>query len=109
MPAFTLGARYVLARQFDAESVIEQIDAEQVTHIMMVPSQIVAMLNAPNFDPARLRSLQMVLSLGRAAVGRPQGPARAGPCRASSTNCTDSPRVSSRFSIAKMPSRNVAR
>lgn len=64
MPAFTLGARYVLARQFDAESVIEQIDAEQVTHIMMVPSQIVAMLNAPNFDPARLRSLQMVLSLG---------------------------------------------
>jgi len=64
MPAFTLGARYVLAKQFDAESMIELIDSEQVTHTMMVPSQIVAMLNAPNFDPARLRSLKMILSLG---------------------------------------------
>lgn len=64
MPAFTLGARYVLARQFDAKAMIEQIDAEQVTHTMMVPSQIVAMLNAPNFDPARLGSLKMILSLG---------------------------------------------
>jgi long-chain acyl-CoA synthetase len=31
---------------------------------MLVPSQIVAILEAPSFDPARLASLQMVLSLG---------------------------------------------
>jgi acyl-CoA synthetase (AMP-forming)/AMP-acid ligase II len=31
---------------------------------MMVPSQIVAMLDAPGFDPGRLDSLRMLLSLG---------------------------------------------
>ncbi|TVT70733.1 MAG: AMP-binding protein [Denitromonas halophila] len=64
MPAFTLGARYVLAERFDAAAMIDTIAAEGVTHTMMVPSQIVAMLNAPNFDPARLQSLEMLLSLG---------------------------------------------
>ena len=64
MPAFTLGARYVLAERFDAGQAIETIANEGVTHTMMVPSQIVAMLNAPNFDPARLQSLEMLLSLG---------------------------------------------
>ena len=32
--------------------------------LLRVPSQIVALLNAPNFDPARLQSLEMLLSLG---------------------------------------------
>ncbi|TVO67610.1 class I adenylate-forming enzyme family protein [Denitromonas ohlonensis] len=64
MPAFTLGARYVLAERFDAAATIDTIAAEGVTHTMMVPSQIVALLNAPNFDPARLQSLEMLLSLG---------------------------------------------
>jgi acyl-CoA synthetase (AMP-forming)/AMP-acid ligase II len=31
---------------------------------MMVPSQIIAMLNAPNFSPQKLESLEMILSLG---------------------------------------------
>lgn len=64
MPSFTVGARYVLAERFDAQAMIDTIAAEGVTHTMMVPSQIVAMLNAPNFDPARLQSLEMLLSLG---------------------------------------------
>ncbi|TVO59108.1 class I adenylate-forming enzyme family protein [Denitromonas halophila] len=64
MPSFTLGARYVLAERFDAAATIDTIAAEGVTHTMMVPSQIVALLNAPNFDPARLQSLEMLLSLG---------------------------------------------
>ncbi len=37
---------------------------ERVTHVMMVPSQIVAVMNAPNFSPAKLASLQMLGSVG---------------------------------------------
>ncbi|WP_313951815.1 AMP-binding protein [Accumulibacter sp.] len=64
MPCFYLGARYVLQRQFDAEEAIEIIAREGVTHTMMVPAQIIALLNAPNFSPDKLASLQMILSLG---------------------------------------------
>ena len=49
MPCFYLGARYVLQRQFDATEAIEIIARERVTHTMMVPAQIIAVLNAPNF------------------------------------------------------------
>ena len=64
MPAFHLGATYILQRQFDAAAMIETIAREQVTHIMVVPAQIIALLDSPAFDPARLASLQMILSLG---------------------------------------------
>lgn len=64
MPCFYLGARYVLQRQFDPEEAIEIIARERVTHTMMVPAQIIAVLNAPNFSAERLSSLQMILSLG---------------------------------------------
>jgi long-chain acyl-CoA synthetase len=64
MPCFYLGARYVLQRQFDAEEAIEIIARERVTHTMMVPAQIIAVLNAPNFSPEKLASLEMILSLG---------------------------------------------
>jgi acyl-CoA synthetase (AMP-forming)/AMP-acid ligase II len=64
MPCFYLGARYVLQRQFNAVEAIETIERERVTHIMLVPAQIIAILNAPNFAPAKLASLQMILSLG---------------------------------------------
>ncbi len=64
LPAFTLGATYVIERVFDAEAVIATIERERVTHTMLVPSQIIAILNAKGFDPARLASLEMILSLG---------------------------------------------
>ena len=64
MPCFYLGARYVLQRQFDAVEAIEIIARERVTHTMMVPAQIIAVLNAPNFSPDKLASLEMILSLG---------------------------------------------
>lgn len=64
MPALFLGATYVLQTRFDAAAFIELVARERVTHVMMVPSQIVAMLSAPNFDPAKLRSLQMLGSVG---------------------------------------------
>ncbi len=64
MPCFYLGAHYVLARQFDAVPMIELVARYRVTHTMMVPAQIVAMIDAPNFAPEKLASLQMILSLG---------------------------------------------
>jgi len=64
MPCFYLGARYVLQRQFDADQAIDTIERERVTHTMMVPAQIIALLNSPNFAPEKLASLQMILSLG---------------------------------------------
>ena len=64
LPAFYSGATYILHRQFDAEAMIESIAAEHVTHIVMVPSQIIAMLHSPNFEPVQMQSLEMILSLG---------------------------------------------
>ena len=63
-PAFMLGARYVLHRAFDTQAFIETVEREQVTHTMLVPSQIIAILSAKGFDPARLTSLQMIMSVG---------------------------------------------
>ena len=64
MPAFYHGGTYVLHRQFDAAHAIATIERERVTHVMLVPSQIVAILNSPEFRVERLASLEMMLSLG---------------------------------------------
>ncbi len=64
MPAFHLGATYILHRQFDAAAMIETIALQKVTHIMVVPAQIIALLDSPQFDANKLASLQMILSLG---------------------------------------------
>ena len=64
MPAFHLGATYILHRQFDAAAMIDTIAREKVTHIMVVPAQIIALLDSPQFDARQLASLQMILSLG---------------------------------------------
>jgi long-chain acyl-CoA synthetase len=64
MPCFYLGARYVLQRQFDPDEAIEIIARERVTHTMMVPAQIIALLNSPRFSVDKLASLEMILSLG---------------------------------------------
>ena len=64
MPTVFVGATYILLSQFEPLSYIETIRQEKVTHIMMVPAQIIAMLNAPNFSHEALKSLEMILSLG---------------------------------------------
>ncbi|HEX5515315.1 MAG TPA: AMP-binding protein, partial [Gammaproteobacteria bacterium] len=64
MPTFYLGGTYILHRQFDPEEVIAAIERERVTHVMLVPAQIVALLSSPGFDPERLASLECILSLG---------------------------------------------
>jgi acyl-CoA synthetase (AMP-forming)/AMP-acid ligase II len=64
MPTVYVGAAYVLLSQFEPVSYIDTIEREKVTHVMMVPAQIIALLNAPNFSAKALESLEMVLSLG---------------------------------------------
>jgi acyl-CoA synthetase (AMP-forming)/AMP-acid ligase II len=64
MPTVFQGATYVLMPQYDPLTFIETIHLEKVTHVMMVPAQIIAMLNAPNFAPEKLDSLEMILALG---------------------------------------------
>jgi acyl-CoA synthetase (AMP-forming)/AMP-acid ligase II len=64
MPTVFLGATYVLLDQFEPVSFIEAVEREQVTHIMIVPAQVIALLNAPNFSYEALKSLEMILVLG---------------------------------------------
>ena len=64
MPAWFLGCTYILQERFDPVAFIETVERERVTHVMMVPSQIVAVMNAPNFSPGKLQSLEMLCSVG---------------------------------------------
>jgi acyl-CoA synthetase (AMP-forming)/AMP-acid ligase II len=64
MPALFLGASYVLLKHFDPETFITTIERERATHVMMVPSQIIALLNSPAFRPERLRSMEAICSVG---------------------------------------------
>jgi long-chain acyl-CoA synthetase len=68
LPTFYCGATYILHKQFDTDATLETIAAERVTHTMVVPSQIVAMLNSPRFDPAKLQSLEMIFVARRTAT-----------------------------------------
>ena len=61
LPAFMLGATFVVEPAFDPDAVIATVERERVTHTMLVPSQIIAILNAKGFDPGRLASLEMIL------------------------------------------------
>jgi acyl-CoA synthetase (AMP-forming)/AMP-acid ligase II len=64
LPWMFTGATYILHESFDAENVIETIHREKVTHIIMVPAQIVAVLGSPAFAPEKLESLEMLHSVG---------------------------------------------
>ncbi len=64
MPAWLCGARYVLEPIFDPARFIEMVEREKVTHVMMVPTQIIALLDHPDCRASRLKSLEMILSLG---------------------------------------------
>lgn len=64
MPCFLLGARYILHPVFDVDAMIDTVRTEKVTHIMMVPSQIIALLQSPRFDRETMQSLEMLLTIG---------------------------------------------
>ena len=63
-PALFLGAKYVLHRRFDAHAFVRGIAEERATHVMMVPSQLIAMMNDPGFSRADLASLEMICTVG---------------------------------------------
>jgi len=64
MPWMFLGAKYILHQDFNPEAVIADIEKEKVTHAVMVPAQIMAILNSPAFDPEKLASLEMIHNVG---------------------------------------------
>ncbi|MEZ5583786.1 MAG: AMP-binding protein [Candidatus Competibacteraceae bacterium] len=64
MPWMYLGCTYILHKAFSAEDVIADTTKEKVTHIVMVPSQIIAILNSPAFAPDKLASLEMIHNVG---------------------------------------------
>ena len=64
MPAMFLGCTYVLADHFDPEEVIESLHVNKVTHTILVPSQIMACLQHPQFNAKYLPHLEYVLSVG---------------------------------------------
>ncbi len=64
MPALYLGCTYVLLPSFDPRAMLDALVAERVTHVMLVPSQIVALLEHDDFGEALLPHLEMVGSLG---------------------------------------------
>jgi len=59
-----LGCTYITHRAFEPRRVIAEIERSRVTHTIMVPSQIVALLNDSAFAASRLRSLEMLQSVG---------------------------------------------
>jgi len=64
MPTFYVGAAYVLLKQFDADAAIAAIEHERITHVVLVPSQIISILGSKQYRPERLASLECILSLG---------------------------------------------
>ncbi|MBW1782210.1 MAG: AMP-binding protein [Deltaproteobacteria bacterium] len=64
MPWMYLGCTYILHETFNAEAVIRDIEKERVTHVVLVPAQISAILNSPEFRPEALSSLEMIHNVG---------------------------------------------
>ncbi|HOT83270.1 MAG TPA: AMP-binding protein [Candidatus Defluviicoccus seviourii] len=64
MPWMFAGASYILHETFNAEAVIETIATEKVTHIVMVPAQIIQVLDSKAFTPEKLSSLEMLHNIG---------------------------------------------
>ena len=64
MPWLYLGCVFVLHKQFDASTYLRAVETHGVTHVMMVPSQIVALLDHADFDEKHQPSLQMIGSVG---------------------------------------------
>ena len=64
MPWMYLGCTYVLHENFDAGAVLSEIETTKITHIIMVPAQIMALLNHPDYASERLSSLEMLQNVG---------------------------------------------
>lgn len=60
IPHAVVGARSVLLRHFDAETLIDVIERERATSVFLVPTMLVRLLDAVE-DPSRLASLRTVV------------------------------------------------
>jgi fatty-acyl-CoA synthase len=61
-----VGGRHVMLAKFDPEQVLETIERERVTQMLLVPTMAVALLNAPSAGTRDLSSLRRI-KLGGAA------------------------------------------
>jgi acyl-CoA synthetase (AMP-forming)/AMP-acid ligase II len=58
------GCEVRFAQNFDPRMFVETVERESVTHVMMVPSRVVALLASPHFSAKALRSLEMICTVG---------------------------------------------
>jgi len=64
MCSLIVGGTCLIRRQFDPAAWIGDVERHRVTHAMMVPIMFQRILDAPNFRPAAVKSVQAVLSGG---------------------------------------------
>jgi long-chain acyl-CoA synthetase len=64
MPALYMGCTYVLLPAFSPDVFIETVSREKVTHMMIVPAQVIALLSSPKFSLKALRSIEMICNVG---------------------------------------------
>ena len=64
MPAMYLGSTFIFGRHLDGTQLVELIEKEKITHVTTVPAQIIAMLNASNFSPKTLSSIEAICCMG---------------------------------------------
>lgn len=64
LPCLYVGGVYVLHAMFEPEAFIEAVAEHKVTHVIMVPSQVVAVLHSPAFAPEKFASLECICSVG---------------------------------------------
>lgn len=64
MPALYLGCTFVLLPAFNPEAFIDTVNREKVTHMMIVPAQVIAILHSPKFSLKALQSIEMICNVG---------------------------------------------
>lgn len=64
MPHVYTGCTYVLMPSFDPARMLELMKREAVSHVVMVPSQIIEMMQFDDFDETHLPALEMVCTVG---------------------------------------------
>ncbi|WXG46677.1 MAG: AMP-binding protein [Candidatus Atabeyarchaeum deiterrae] len=64
MPALYMGCTFVLLPAFNPEDFIETVSKEKVTHMMIVPAQVIAILRSPKFSLKALQSIEMICNVG---------------------------------------------
>jgi acyl-CoA synthetase (AMP-forming)/AMP-acid ligase II len=63
-PAICSGATYVVLPKFSADTVLDAFHYLRVSHTMLVPAQIIQMLESPRFDQTDFGALKCLLTLG---------------------------------------------